>query len=161
MQFDLNRGIRKSRSMFKNKMNSLSMLTPLLFKNPNRENITLGFYSPLNIRGILDRIAPESGVREIKGTFHTKFMICDNDVILTGANLSEQYFVSRKDRYIIIKDCPELADYLEDFMKCFEISGEYYRVNEDFDETSKERFTNEELEKFYTITSKNMLKANE
>ena len=153
MQFDLNRGVRRSRSMFKNKMSSLSMLTPLYFKNPNRERIKTGFYSPLNIRGILDRIAPESGVREIKGTFHTKFMICDDDIILTGANLSEQYFVSRKDRYIIIKNCPELADYLEDFMKCFEVSGEYYRVNEDFDEDGKEGFSNEELEKFFTITS--------
>jgi len=80
-------------------------------------------------------------------------MICDDDIILTGANLSEQYFVSRKDRYIIIKNCPELADYLEDFMKCFEVSGEYYRVNEDFDEDGKEGFSNEELEKFFTITS--------
>jgi CDP-diacylglycerol--glycerol-3-phosphate 3-phosphatidyltransferase len=138
--------------MFKDKMNSLSMLTPLLFKNPNRQNVTLGFYSPLNIRGVLDRIAPQSGVREIKGTYHTKFMICDNDIILTGANLSEQYFLTRKDRYIVIKNCPELADYLEDFMSCFEKSGEYYRVNEDFDENSKENFSNAELEKFFTIT---------
>lgn len=154
MQFDMNRGTRLSGSMFKNKVNSLVMLTPLMFKNPNRGNVTLGFYSPLNIRGILDRIAPQSGVREIKGTFHTKFMICDDDILITGANLSEQYFASRKDRYILIKNCPKMADYLQEFMDCFLESGEQYKVNEQFDEDAQERFSNAELANFFRITSR-------
>lgn len=153
MQYDLNRGTRKSRSMFKDQMSSPSMLTPLMFGNPNRKNVTLGFYSPFNKRGILDRVVPNSGVREIKGTFHTKFMICDNDVLMTGANLSEEYFVSRKDRYILVKNCPKLADYLEDFMDCFLVSGEQYKVNQAFDER-KEGYSNAQLESFYSITSK-------
>ncbi len=46
------------------------------------------------------------------GTFHTKIYIFDNSVLISGANLSEEYFVSRKDRYLLINDEPELANYL-------------------------------------------------
>lgn len=140
--------------MFSDQMNSPMMLTPLMFKNPNRGMVTLGFYSPLNIRGILDRIAPQSGVREIKGTYHTKFMICDNDVLITGANLSEQYFISRKDRYILVKNCPQMANYLENFMDCFTQSGERYCVNECFDEDRQTGYTNQQLRDFFFLTSK-------
>lgn len=80
-------------------------------------------------------------------------MICDNDVVITGANLSEQYFISRKDRYILIKNCPELADYLEEFMDCFLQSGELYRVNRDFNEDSETPLTNTELKAFFSLTS--------
>lgn len=150
--YDLNRGTRKSRSMFKDKMDSPSMLTPLLFDKPDRENVKLGFYSPFNQRGLLDKLFPSSGVREIKGTFHTKFMICDDDVILTGANLSEEYFISRKDRYILVRNCPELADYLEDFLDCFYACGEHYLVNPNF-KPSSPKVSNLDLENFYSITS--------
>ena len=45
-----------------------------------------------------------------------KFYVCDNDIILTGANLSENYFTERQDRYFLIKAAPELANYLEDLL---------------------------------------------
>jgi CDP-diacylglycerol--glycerol-3-phosphate 3-phosphatidyltransferase len=131
------------------------MLTPLKFNNPHHQNVQIGFFSPFNQRGLLDKLFPSSGVREIKGTFHTKFMICDNDVLMTGANLSEQYFLSRKDRYIVVKNCPELADYLEDFMDCFLNSGEHYKVNPEFNvEEVRGKLSNLDLEKFYSITSR-------
>lgn len=53
--------------------------------------------------------------QEILGVHHTKFAVFDNSIILTGANFEEQYFLNRRDRYWIINDCPELADYLEDY----------------------------------------------
>lgn len=49
------------------------------------------------------------------GVHHTKFAVFDNSVILTGANFEEQYFLNRRDRYWIINNCQELADYLEDY----------------------------------------------
>ena len=52
-------------------------------------------------------------VKEVQGTHHIKYYIFDNDVILTGANLSESYFTERQDRWYVIKNCKELADYLE------------------------------------------------
>ena len=53
-------------------------------------------------------------MREIFGVHHMKFYVFDNDVLLTGANLSENYFTERQDRYMLIKNVPELANWLED-----------------------------------------------
>lgn len=49
---------------------------------------------------------------ELSSTFHSKLLIFDNNVIVTGANLSEIYFEKRKDRYIIFKNSQQLSDYL-------------------------------------------------
>ena len=155
MQFDQNRGIRFSRSMFKESMNTPSMLTPLMYGNPNSENIRLGFFSPYDRQGFLDYVIPKSGVRETKGTYHTKFMICDNNVLMTGANLSEEYFVSRKDRYVLIENCPELVNYLEDFIDCLYQSGEKFEINSDFsDFTGKKRPDNTQIQGFFKISSR-------
>ena len=155
MQFDQNRSTRDARSMFKERVNTPTMLTPLFYNNPNKDNVTLGFFSPYDKQGVLDYLIPKSGIRETKGTYHTKFMICDNQVLMTGANLSEEYFVSRKDRYVLINDCPELADYLEDFMNCFYESGEHFKLLNDFpDFSGKKKPDNTQLKNFYEITSK-------
>jgi CDP-diacylglycerol--glycerol-3-phosphate 3-phosphatidyltransferase len=45
-----------------------------------------------------------------------KFYVFDNDVIITGANLSEDYFTTRQDRYFVIKNAPELANYICDLL---------------------------------------------
>jgi CDP-diacylglycerol--glycerol-3-phosphate 3-phosphatidyltransferase len=42
-----------------------------------------------------------SQLNEIIGVYHCKFLIFDNEIILTGANLSEEYFMTRQDRYLI------------------------------------------------------------
>lgn len=49
---------------------------------------------------------------EVLTTYHAKMMIFDKDVIMTGANLSSNYFETRQDRYIAIKDTKLLSDYL-------------------------------------------------
>ena len=67
--------------------------------------------SPLS--AILHTLVPS--FREVLGVHHAKFAVFDDSVVLTGANLEEQYFLSRRDRYWIINNCRELADYLEDY----------------------------------------------
>jgi CDP-diacylglycerol--glycerol-3-phosphate 3-phosphatidyltransferase len=47
---------------------------------------------------------------------HVKCAVFDNNVILTGANLSEDYFVDRQDRYWIFNDNEKLCDYYEDLV---------------------------------------------
>lgn len=42
-----------------------------------------------------------SPLDEVAGVFHIKAYIIDDQVILTGANLSEEYFTDRQDRYIL------------------------------------------------------------
>ena len=55
------------------------------------------------------------GFLEIFGTYHTKYQIFDNNVILTGANLSEDYFINWTDWYFIIKNCPDFANFLDKY----------------------------------------------
>lgn len=37
-------------------------------------------------------------------------------VIMGGANLSQNYFLNRRDRYLLIRHHPELCDYLFDYL---------------------------------------------
>ena len=53
---------------------------------------------------------------EIFGVFHIKTYILDDICILSGANLSEEYFTNRQDRYIVIHD-RKFCDYLQSLMK--------------------------------------------
>jgi len=41
-------------------------------------------------------------LNEVAGVFHLKCYIMDNDMVITGANLSEEYYVDRTDRYLWI-----------------------------------------------------------
>ena len=74
------------------------------------------FHSPM-LRGLLHRTLPVR-VREIIGVQHMKMYIFDNDVILSGANLSESYFTNRQDRGIVFRGNAELADRLWSVAAC-------------------------------------------
>lgn len=51
--------------------------------------------------------------REGGGVMHMKAAVFDDTVLLTGANLSHQYFANRQDRYMLFKGAAELADYVQ------------------------------------------------
>lgn len=53
---------------------------------------------------------------EILGVHHQKIYIFDDRVILGGANLSKNYFLNRRDRYLSINS-RELSDYLFDYIQ--------------------------------------------
>lgn len=55
-------------------------------------------------------------LNEISSTYHSKLLLFDNDVILTGANLSDIYFDKRQDRYIIFKNSELLSNYLHELL---------------------------------------------
>ena len=57
-----------------------------------------------------------SPLREIFGVHHLKAAVFDNSVIITGANLSEDYFTDRQDRAYIISNCTPLANYFSDLI---------------------------------------------
>ena len=99
---DKNRCERKEKGR-----NSLDLLLPLknnlyLYNNPNFSSFPFNKHIP-------------SIFKELFGVFHTKIIIADNDIILTGANLSNSYFTTRKDRYLYIKNSPMLANYLSQY----------------------------------------------
>lgn len=51
-------------------------------------------------------------VSEIIGVCHLKAYVFDNDVLLSGANLSTIYFTKRQDRYFLFKGVDHLANFI-------------------------------------------------
>ncbi|KAL3985196.1 hypothetical protein ACH3XW_37620 [Acanthocheilonema viteae] len=73
------------------------------------------FHTPC-LRGLKKMILPER-VNEVIGLQHMKLLLFDNHVIFTGANLSHIYFTNRRDRYILIENCPQLADFVDSLVE--------------------------------------------
>ncbi|KAL9647417.1 hypothetical protein ABK040_006780 [Willaertia magna] len=94
---------------------SLNILLPLITKyGLNRINIS--FYHTPNLNGIWKRILPQR-VNEIIGVQHMKLYIFDNNLLISGANLSDWYFIDRQDRYMLIKEEKEVIDFFEGLVK--------------------------------------------
>ncbi|XP_046840522.1 CDP-diacylglycerol--glycerol-3-phosphate 3-phosphatidyltransferase, mitochondrial-like [Xenia sp. Carnegie-2017] len=93
--------------------NSRTMLLPLLMEFPKHVDIAL-FHTPA-LRGLLRWIIPEK-YNETIGVSHLKVYLTDDTFILTGANLSNDYFTNRQDRYILIEKSPHIADYFENLV---------------------------------------------
>ncbi|XP_061089194.1 CDP-diacylglycerol--glycerol-3-phosphate 3-phosphatidyltransferase, mitochondrial isoform X2 [Conger conger] len=90
------------------KQNSRSMLVPLLRRFPGRVRVSL-YHTP-DLRGLLRLLVPER-FNETIGVQHIKVYLFDNSLIISGANLSDSYFTNRQDRYVLLEDCPALADF--------------------------------------------------
>ncbi|XP_072882354.1 CDP-diacylglycerol--glycerol-3-phosphate 3-phosphatidyltransferase, mitochondrial [Hemitrygon akajei] len=95
------------------KKNSRTMLIPLLKKFPNQVCISL-YHTP-DLRGILKLLVPER-FNETIGLQHIKVYLFDNNVIISGANLSDSYFTNRQDRYVLLRDCREIADFFDELV---------------------------------------------
>lgn len=55
-------------------------------------------------------------LREVLGVQHIKGAVFDDDVILTGANVSADYLSTRQDRYLLIRGCAPLASFMCDLL---------------------------------------------
>nr|XP_033816075.1 CDP-diacylglycerol--glycerol-3-phosphate 3-phosphatidyltransferase, mitochondrial isoform X2 [Geotrypetes seraphini] len=96
------------------KKNSRAMLLPLLQKFPEQVQVSL-FHTP-NLRGLLRHLLPER-FNETIGLQHIKVYVFDENVLLSGANLSDSYFTNRQDRYILLLGCPEVADFFTELVE--------------------------------------------
>ncbi|EOD06506.1 CDP-diacylglycerol-glycerol-3-phosphate 3-phosphatidyltransferas-like protein [Emiliania huxleyi CCMP1516] len=54
--------------------------------------------------------------REVVGVQHIKGAVFDDDVLLTGANVSADYFSARQDRCILLRGCAPLADLFSELL---------------------------------------------
>ena len=89
---------------------------------------------------------------EVVGLQHCKVYIFDDSEIISGANLSSDYFTDRwlnlimflfllqsphicgrQDRYVVVENCPGLADYYESYIDCIGELGLASGVSPDFD----------------------------
>lgn len=79
---------------------------------PGRLSVHL--YQTPKLRGALKRLPPRWN--EIVGVSHVKAIVADDDVVMTGANLSETYFTLRQDRCMRFRRTPGLADEVAGFV---------------------------------------------
>lgn len=81
---------------------SLTLLSNLLKKFGNHR-VDLRLYHTPNLQGITEKLAPKR-LNEGFGLQHMKIYGFDDELILSGANLSKDYFTNRQDRYYLFKD---------------------------------------------------------
>ncbi|CAL1278937.1 unnamed protein product [Larinioides sclopetarius] len=90
--------------------NSRTLLVPLIKDYPSQVEVSL-YHTP-KLRGFIKWFLPERW-NETIGLSHLKVYLFDDTLILSGANLSDQYFCNRQDRYIVFYNCKELCDYFD------------------------------------------------
>ena len=130
--------------MVKNE-SSASLLRPLHDHNNDKSSCRLSFYQTPQLRGWLNRILP-SKWNELTGLQHCKVYIFDDSLIISGANLSQDYFTNRQDRYVLIENCKDLADYYEDLLD--QISKFSFEMNTKGKFSSSSSFENLSLKNF-------------
>ncbi|SAM77039.1 related to PGS1-phosphatidylglycerophosphate synthase [Ustilago bromivora] len=86
-----------------------SLVSKFHARYPDRVKIRL-YHTP-NLKGWLKKIVGKR-FNEGWGLQHMKIYGFDDDVVLSGANLSRDYFTNRRDRYLLVERHREVADYL-------------------------------------------------
>ncbi|KAL7268142.1 CDP-diacylglycerol--glycerol-3-phosphate 3-phosphatidyltransferase [Rhizina undulata] len=85
-----------------------SLLAPLV-KEFGTERVEIRMYHTPNFRGLKKKVVPKR-LNEGWGLQHMKLYGIDDEIIISGANLSSDYFTNRQDRYHLFS-CPNLTGY--------------------------------------------------
>ncbi|XP_033122712.1 CDP-diacylglycerol--glycerol-3-phosphate 3-phosphatidyltransferase, mitochondrial-like [Anneissia japonica] len=88
--------------------NSRTLLLPLLQGHGETSQVAL-YHTP-HLRGILRSLIPER-YNEVIGLSHLKVYLFDDSLVMSGANLSNDYFTNRQDRYILFRNVPEVSEF--------------------------------------------------
>ncbi|KAF0698748.1 Aste57867_10653 [Aphanomyces stellatus] len=100
---------------------SVAMLQPLLARFPSSVSLHLYRVPQLDRWGFLPPPFDET-----IGVSHTKVYLCDDTLIMSGANLSGDYFTQRQDRYMQLLN-PDLAGFYHTFVQI--VADHAYRVD--------------------------------
>ncbi|XP_034427181.1 CDP-diacylglycerol--glycerol-3-phosphate 3-phosphatidyltransferase, mitochondrial [Hippoglossus hippoglossus] len=95
-------------------INSRTMLLPLLQRFTSQMRVSL-YHTP-DLRGLLRMLVPQR-FNETIGVQHIKVYLFDDSIIISGANLSDSYFTNRQDRYVLLENCREVADFFSDLVE--------------------------------------------
>ena len=93
---------------------SAHLLLELL--QPRDGSVSVGMTLMPALRGLLSSVLPARLI-EGAGVFHLKAYAFDDDVILTGANLSSDYFQHRQDRYVVVRGASAFAGYIHTLVR--------------------------------------------
>ncbi|KAF2718339.1 hypothetical protein K431DRAFT_287733 [Polychaeton citri CBS 116435] len=99
-----------------------SLLASLIKSFP--EQVDIRMYHTPNLVGLKKRYLPKR-VNEGWGLQHMKLYGFDDEIILSGANLSDDYFTNRQDRYHLFKS-KEVTDFFAKVYEC--VAALSYRV---------------------------------
>lgn len=102
---------------------SATILVPLVNKY-GKHRVDIRMYHTPHLSGITRSVAPKR-LNEGWGLQHMKLYGFDNEIILSGANLSQDYFTNRQDRYYLFKS-KALTDYYFEIHKA--VSSLSYQV---------------------------------
>jgi CDP-diacylglycerol--glycerol-3-phosphate 3-phosphatidyltransferase len=102
---------------FPKEESSASLLLPLVEESPEHMHVSFYLTPALQGRANWRRLVVPPRWNEIFGLSHLKVCLFDDNVLVTGANLSTSYFTNRADRYILIEGHPRLANYFDDLLK--------------------------------------------
>ncbi|XP_056153534.1 CDP-diacylglycerol--glycerol-3-phosphate 3-phosphatidyltransferase, mitochondrial isoform X2 [Lampris incognitus] len=94
-------------------INSRTMLLPLLQRFTSQMRVSL-YHTP-DLRGLLRLLVPQR-FNETIGVQHIKVYLFDDSLIISGANLSDSYFTNRQDRYVLLENCGEVADFFSELV---------------------------------------------
>jgi CDP-diacylglycerol---glycerol-3-phosphate 3-phosphatidyltransferase len=90
---------------------SLRQKSQLLLSNDGKINqVPSGGVFLLTVLPTWQQLYLQNPYNEVAGVFHLKCYIVDDDLILTGANLSEEYFSDRTDRYLWLTSASPSSD---------------------------------------------------
>ncbi|CAO3678833.1 unnamed protein product [Rhizopus stolonifer] len=93
---------------------SATLLLPLIQEYPDQINVSL-YHTP-DLTGILKKALPQQ-FNETIGLMHLKLYGFDQTIMLSGANLSTDYFTNRQDRYMIFDKQQDLTTYYRELLK--------------------------------------------
>jgi CDP-diacylglycerol---glycerol-3-phosphate 3-phosphatidyltransferase len=103
--FDYARGLRG----VSGGRNTIEMLEAVLDSSTRKNQVQLGLFQVPQHHGLLARRLPPRWAEGI-GVQHIKLYVFDDTVVLSGANLSSDYFTHRQDRCVVVAGVPEFAD---------------------------------------------------
>ncbi|OAQ36411.1 phospholipase D/nuclease [Linnemannia elongata AG-77] len=95
------------------KGSSASLLYPLLKAYPNQVRVSM-YHTP-DLSGLLKQVMPPR-FNEGIGLMHMKVYAFDDTLIMSGANMSHDYFTNRQDRYVMFKSM-DISEYYCDLVK--------------------------------------------
>lgn len=88
---DYARGTRLSKSQ----TSAYTKLEELYLNTSRKDNLRFAFYVNPDTNNTVRQYGQSGGLREIFGVHHMKLHVFDDNVLITGANLSDDYFTNR------------------------------------------------------------------
>lgn len=156
---DSNRALRTMAFKQNLKHLTIEILMNLSKKYPNNFNVYLCSGEPQKPYNMWSHYINNNkllkSIGEICSVHHIKLCLFDNTVILTGANLSYDYFTNRYDRYILFQNQAQICNFLSSFVNIYIKYSQNLRLinsinqQHNFDKLSMKKELEYLLELFY------------